>query len=381
MERLERTVVAIFGLQPLRIGGIERYTRELARQLQDRNVRLVAIFAGPAQGDVRQFLRADNLTLVSAPGLDVGLWANLPVIIRTLRETRPIVFHYQFLSFLGPLPWLARAYGVRRVIFTAHASNPASYEARRAPLLKRLATRFINAPVSEITCVSEYTRNALIALDVLPAKRFNCIYNGIEAPLSHETRESRLGFRRRFGIPDGCELVIQVASLIPEKGVADFLEAVPLVLAERPNTHFALVGDGGGEVAFRRQAQELGVAQSVSFTGLVQDPLREGVYAASDIICLASRWQEAFGLVLGEAMISARPVVATRVGGIPEVVEDGRTGLLAAAKNPADLAAQLLRLLGDPELRFHMGQAGRTTAQAKFDLKEKVREIVSLYDL
>ena len=148
MERLERTVVAIFGLQPLRIGGIERYTRELARQLQDRNVRLVAIFAGPAQGDVRQFLRADNLTLVSAPGLDVGLWANLPVIIRTLRETRPIVFHYQFLSFLGPLPWLARAYGVRRVIFTgAHASNPASYEARRAPLLKRLATRFINAPV------------------------------------------------------------------------------------------------------------------------------------------------------------------------------------------------------------------------------------------
>jgi glycosyltransferase involved in cell wall biosynthesis len=74
-------------------------------------------------------------------------------------------------------------------------------------------------------------------------------------------------------------------------------------------------------------------------------------------------------------------VVATRVGGIPELVEDGRTGLLAATGNPPDLAAKLLQLLRDPALRLEMGRAGRVAAQTKFNLKEKVREIVSLYQL
>src|SRR5258706_123193 len=111
MKKSERTVVAVFGLQPLRIGGIERYTRELARQLEDRDARIVAIFAGPARGDVGEFLKAKNLTLISAPGLDGALWPSLPLIVRTLRQERPEVFHFQFLSFLGPLPWLARIYG------------------------------------------------------------------------------------------------------------------------------------------------------------------------------------------------------------------------------------------------------------------------------
>jgi glycosyltransferase involved in cell wall biosynthesis len=216
---------------------------------------------------------------------------------------------------------------------------------------------------------------------VLPANRFRCIYNGIEATETPDSLESGRTFRHRFGIPEDHELVIQVSSLIPEKGVSDLLQAARLVLAQHPNTHFALVGDGAGEEDFRRQARELGIAESVTFTGLVEDPLKEGVYAASDIFCLASRWQEAFGLVLGEAMICARPVVATRVGGIPELVEDGRTGLLAATGNPPDLAAKLLQLLRDPALRLEMGRAGRVAAQTKFNLKEKVREIVSLYQL
>jgi len=381
MKNAGPTVVAVFGVQPLRIGGIERYTRELARQLDERSVHLVAIFAGPAKGNVGEFLQAKNLTLVCALGLDASLWGSLRIILRTLRQARPQVFHLQFVKFLGPLPWLARFYGARQVIFSAHSSNPPGYEASRAPFLKRLATRIINAPVSEITCVSEYIRTSLVTRDVLSAKRFRRIYNGIDAPPACNSRESGLAFRRRFRIPEDHDLVTQVSSLIPEKGISDFLQAARLVLAARPNTHFALVGDGTGGEVYRQQACELGVAQAVTFIGLVEDPIREGVYAACDIFCLASRWQEAFGLVIGEAMISGIPVVATRVGGIPELVEDGSTGLLAAAANPADLAAKLLQLLRNPDLRSQMGRAGREAAQVKFDLQERVREVVALYHL
>ena len=381
MRQAEPTVVVVFGVQPLRIGGTERYTRELARQLECKNARLIAIFAGPPKGNVEEFLRAKNLTIISAPGLDLDMWAGLPKILRTLWQARPRVFHFQFLPFIGPLPWLARTFGARQVLFTAQGSNPPRYVARRAPLLQRWATRIINAPVSEITCVSEYTRGALVVRDVLSASRFRCIHNGIEASLASDDQESGLAFRQRFGIPADCELVVQVSSLISEKGVADFLNAAALVLAERPNTHFALVGDGAGEDAYRQQAQELGIAQAVTFTGLIRDPLEEGVYAACDIFCLASRWQEACAFVLSEAMICAKPVVATRVGGTPELVQDGRTGLLAADCDPENLAAQLLRLLRDPALRLEMGRAGRAAAQTKFNLKDRVREVVSLYRL
>jgi glycosyltransferase involved in cell wall biosynthesis len=109
--------------------------------------------------------------------------------------------------------------------------------------------------------------------------------------------------------------------------------------------------------------------------------MQDGVYAATDVFCLASRWQEAFGWVLAEAMVFEKPVVATRVGGIPEVVEDGRTGLLAAPGDVAGLADRLIRLLNDPALRLRMGQAGRKTAAEKFDLRRTVAEVLSLYRL
>ena len=167
MKRSEPTVVVVFGVQPLRIGGIERFTRELARQLECKNARLTAIFAGPAKGSVEEFLRAKNLTIISAPGLDQDLRTCLPVILRTVQQIRPQVFHFHFLPFLGPLPWLARLSGAKQVIFTAHGSNPPGlHEARRAPLAgTHCRANHMNAPLSVIICVSvemEHPRRALV---------------------------------------------------------------------------------------------------------------------------------------------------------------------------------------------------------------------------
>lgn len=173
-------------------------------------------------------------------------------------------------------------------------------------------------------------------------------------------------------------MIVQVSWIIPEKGIADLLDAAKLVLARNPRAHFALVGSGDWLDRFRTRASELGISSSVTFTGLMENPMSEGVFPAADIFCLASRWQEAFGWVLTEAMSFQKPVVATRVGGIVEIVRDGETGFLVPSHSPEQLADAILRLLDHPRRR-QMGEAARHEVEQRFDLRLMVKELVQAY--
>jgi glycosyltransferase involved in cell wall biosynthesis len=167
--------------------------------------------------------------------------------------------------------------------------------------------------------------------------------------------------------------------MIPEKGIPDLLAAARIVLAEDPNVHFVFVGEGADRESFMTQAANLGIADHVTWTGLVQDPFAEGVYAAADILCQPSRWEEAFGQVISEAMAFRKPVVGTSVGGIPEVVEDAVSGFLVGRGDQHALADRILLLLRTPELRSRMGAAGEAICRTKFDLRKNVSAVVQLY--
>jgi len=153
------------------------------------------------------------------------------------------------------------------------------------------------------------------------------------------------------------------------------------VISQDPRVHFALVGDGAYRDRYQRQAREMGIGDHVTFTGQVEDPMSEGVYAAADVVCQVSRWEEVFGYVIAEAMSSSRPMVATRVGGIPELVEDGKTGFLAERADAQAIADRILKLVADPELRKRMGRAGREVARERFDLVRNVERVAGLYGL
>jgi glycosyltransferase involved in cell wall biosynthesis len=169
--------------------------------------------------------------------------------------------------------------------------------------------------------------------------------------------------------------------MIPEKGIADFLECARIVLAAGVQAHFVAVGEGAGRPEFMRAASEAGLAPHFTWTGMVEDPLLEGVYAAADVVCQLSRWQEAFGWTNAEAMACGKPVVATAVGGIPEIIEDGVSGFLVPPRQPAEAAARVLRLLTDPDLRERMGARARQIVAEKFNLRRNVRELIGLYGL
>ena len=125
--------------------------------------------------------------------------------------------------------------------------------------------------------------------------------------------------------------------------------------------------------------RELGLADHVTFTGLIADPLGEGFYASADVICLLSRWQEAFAYVILEAMASSRPFIGTRVGGIPEAVEDGITGYIVPTEDADQAATRIIALSRDKELRGSLGKAAHDRVRRRFDLKDQIAKLISYY--
>jgi glycosyltransferase involved in cell wall biosynthesis len=375
------TIVSVFGVEPRRIGGNESFARELSSQLHEHGWRSVLCFLTEPPEGVRDYLSLPN---VSIEVLNNSWHPNLSAakeFRRILRTYRPKIVHLHFVGFIGLFPWLARLTSARRVFFTDQGSHPENYAAQRSPLWKRLLVRMINWPITKVICVSNYNYRCLTTLDVLPSERFECIYNSVDFSRVLESEERAASFRRQYAIPENRRLITQVSWIIPEKGIPDLLEAVRLVVRENSDVQLVLVGDGSYREEYAKLAAEMGIAGHVTWTGLITDPFVAGVYDAADIVCQVSRWQEAFGWVIAEAMAYRKPVIGTLVGGIPELIENDKTGALVPPGDPNQIAQKLLRLLGDDKLRQQMGQAGHDSAVSRFNLHKNVSRLMELYGI
>jgi glycosyltransferase involved in cell wall biosynthesis len=376
-----KTVVSLFGINPYRIGAFEIYARELSAQLGEQGWNSVLCYLAPPSPPVRRFLELPNVSIEvvedswKISGKAIGQLGHI------LKQYRPEIVHLYFTGFLSAYPWLSRLRSAEQVFFTDQGSRPEGYVPQRYPSWKRLLLRIVNRPISKVICVSNYGYRCFTATGLLPESRFAMIYNSVDIARATAGLPNGPAFRRQYGIAEDRLLVTQVSWLIPEKGVADLLGAARLVATAEPRAHFVLVGDGSHADEYKRMAAEYGLLDRVTFTGVVEDPLAEGVYAAADVACQVSRWEEAFGYVIAEAMASYRPVVGTRVGGIPELIEDGATGYVVERGDIQAMADRLLRLLRDPALREKMGFAGRQRAEEKFHHQRNVAQVLDLYGL
>lgn len=377
----EPTLISVFGVKPVRIGGTETFARELSLQLADRGWHSVLCFLSEPTEDVRRFLDLPNISfevLANSTDGNRGARRNLAGIMRKYRAE---ILHLHFVSFLNLYSWGARFQSARQVFFTDHHSRPAGHIQSRAPLWKRAAARLINQPLNKVICVSNYGYECMTAVDLLPRSRFQMIYNGVD--LSRVKADPLLAtkFRERYSIPAERAIVTQVSWIIPEKGITDFLETARLVLRQNRKVQFVLVGDGVDREQYAREAAAMGLGDHITWTGMVDDPFGEGVFHAADLVCQFSRWEEVFGWMIAEAMAHGKPVVATRVGGIPEVITDGVTGYLVGRADVAEMSDRILQLLGDPALRARMGASGRDTVARKFDLRTNVSQLMGSYGI
>jgi glycosyltransferase involved in cell wall biosynthesis len=376
-----RTLVSVFEVEPLRIGGTEAFARELSCQLAERGWNSVLCFQTEPTGEVKRFLELPNVSIKVYAGPSESSFKAGKGIARIIRDYRPEIVHLHYFSFVNPYAWIARLQSVKQVFFTDHHSRPSGYIARRAPLWKRAIGRVVNEPLTKVICVSNYGHVCMSSFGLLPRDRVQMIYNGVDLSRVKSDPQRAIDFRRRYSIPSDRSIVTQVSWVIPEKGILDFLETAHLVTRENRNVQFVVVGDGDYRQQYMKRAVEMGIEDRVTWTGWVEDPFGEGVFEAADVVCQFSRWEEVFGWMVAEAMAHGKPVVTTRVGGIPELIQDQKSGYLVDRGDTKTMSNKVMTLLNDALLREHMGSKGKNFVRQKFNLRENVAKLIASYGL
>jgi glycosyltransferase involved in cell wall biosynthesis len=258
-----------------------------------------------------------------------------------------------------------------RVVYTEH--NVWS-RYHRATYAANLATFPRNDHVFAVSDVVRASVRYPGPLRLLPMPPVETLHHGLD-PATQLTPVQADGVRAELGIPPDAPVIGSIANFKAAKDHATLLRAAARVRQAVPGVRLLLVGQGPLEAETRRLAAELGLQETVVFAGFRTDARR--LAAAFDVFTLSSTY-EGLPIALIEAMALGRPAVVTRVGGTPEVVSDGAHGLLVPPRDPAALAAGLLRLLGDPGLRASMGAAARSRA-LDFDIRKAVRRMEQVY--
>ncbi len=249
----------------------------------------------------------------------------------------------------------------------------------RSPL-NRLA---LQVPAARYLATSQAVRQQLLRLGA-PAFKVRVVYPGLDVERFQEAllRAGEGGIRAELGLGREVPLITMVGRLQPGKGQHVLLAATPYVLARFPLAQFLIVGDalfgldGDYPARLRRLATQLGVEQAVHFLGQRTDV--PAILHASTVMVQAAVAPEAFGLATLEAMAAGKPVIATRLGGVGEIVTDGVTGILVPPGQPAALGRCLVDLLASPERRAALGAAARTVG---FTAAETARRIQAEWDV
>ena len=282
-----------------------------------------------------------------------GTWdlGSALALARLHRALRPEVVHWH----------AARAHALGAVA-SLFAPGPARILSRRVdfPVRRSPGSRLLYAlPIDSILAISGGVRDALVRSGV-PATRIQIVPSGIDFE-PFEAPFDRGDARRRLGLADEELLILQVAALAPHKSQTDLLRAAASARARRPDLRFWIAGEGPLRVELEAEHRSLNLGDTVRFLGFREDVTE--LLRAADLFVISS-YLEGLGTSILDAMAAGLAVVATRVGGIPEIVEDQVTGILVPPRDPEALASAILELAGDRARRARLGERGRERARA-----------------
>src|SRR5690554_5732964 len=355
------------------IAGSEQHLLTLLPGLAAHGVEVSMLVLEEADGSAGEFCEA--LAERGIPARRVPIRGHLDPALpgrlaAELRAARPDLVHTHLLhADLYGLPAARRA-GVPHAISSRHNDNPF----RRNPVLK-LANRLAMRRADRVIAISHALADFVRRVESIEPGKVVTVHYGLE-PREYPPDVCETA-RAAWGIAPDAPLIGYFGRLIEQKGVDVLIEAFARVRREHGRARLVIVGDGDLRPALEEQARVAGVGDAVHFAGWVADAAR--LMPGCDIIAMPSRW-EGFGLVALEAMAAARPLVASRVSALPEIVVDLETGLLVPPGDPAALAEAIAGLLADPAWAQAMGQAGRARLVEAFSPGRMIDETLAVYE-
>ena len=357
------------------VSGSENHLLTLASHLDRSRYRLTFCLLVEREPELSAYVAALKAVGVEAVRLPIRADLDLLLLwqlVRFFHAQRPAVVHTHLIhgDLNGTLA--ARLAGVPFVVSTKHNDDVFRQRGFYA-WLDRTVARYQD----RIITISHHLKRFYVEVEGLPAGKIVTVHYGLDPDAFLGGADDGADVRAELGVPADTPLVGVVGRLTEQKGHVYLLDAFTGVIQALPAAHLLVVGDGELRSALERQAARLGLYGSVTFTGRREDVPR--IMMALDVLVMPSLW-EGFGLVLLEAMAAAKPVVASRVSAIPEIVVEGETGLLVPPKDPENLSRALLALLRDLARAREMGQRGRQRLEQQFTVARMVEQTQAVYE-
>jgi len=334
-------------------------------------------------GRLNEIVREAGMHVYEVPNLvqPIHPWRDLLALFEILgilkREKIDLVHtHNSKTGFLGRLA--GRLAGTPVVVHTVHGFAFHDSEPRWRQLLFRAMERMAAPWADHTIYISQPLIDWARRERIIAEGRYTKIYSGIDLESFHPYNQEELReLRDELGIKETDRVIGFVSKLWEGKGHDVALQAMVQVVKSFPQARLLLVGEGSLEKKLKTSSHELGLENAVLFTGF-----RTRIAEMTSLcdLCILPSFFEGMGRVLIEAGACGKPVVASNVGGIPDVVKDGVTGILVPPGDPMSLSEGILRLLQDPELRERMGQAARQRINEKFSARTMVQGIVDVYN-
>ncbi len=328
-----------------------------------------------------QILESEGIEFIQCPFLlrRINVIKDLKAffdIWRIIKKYNPLIVHTHSskAGLIGRLA--AKLAGAPIIVHTPHGHVFFGYfgpfKTKLFIIFEKLASRITD----KIVALTNREKKDHILFKIAEEDKFSVIYSGIELNILKESSsEEKQNLKKELGIPENSLIVGTAGRLVPVKGPEFLVKASKYIISKYPDTYFMFTGDGPLEQDLKRKALEMGISDNIIFLGWRDDLVK--IISIYDIFVLPSL-NEGMGRVLVEAMALGKSIVASNVGGIPDLVIHGKNGFLVPPKNPKELAKYIQVLLEDKDKREKMGLAGKEMAY-NFTSERMVEKIANLY--